>query len=200
MDNLKEAVLDDDSKRILAMLDPSITKRCIICNKKIKSDALHDIYALYYDDQPMLLFHCPSKRCQSEIQKFVYWETEKLESKYLDISKSKMQCVECQETITSKPKCVRSGFDGVPSSMFSILCSENCARKTIKTVKAVGKDLKEHNVIKEVQLRCSGCAKFGIKYMKCGQCKLYYYCSKDCQRTHWKAGHKEQCNEFVAKK
>lgn len=30
---------------------------------------------------------------------------------------------------------------------------------------------------------------------RCGRCKLVYYCSKDCQKLHWKAGHKEVCGD-----
>jgi len=28
---------------------------------------------------------------------------------------------------------------------------------------------------------------------KCGQCKLVYYCGKECQTKHWKEGHKKDC-------
>ena len=31
------------------------------------------------------------------------------------------------------------------------------------------------------------------KILKCGRCLLAVYCSQQCQRRHWKAGHKEQC-------
>lgn len=29
--------------------------------------------------------------------------------------------------------------------------------------------------------------------MKCSRCKRAQYCSKDCQRQHWKQGHKSEC-------
>ena len=29
---------------------------------------------------------------------------------------------------------------------------------------------------------------------KCSQCKHAHYCSKECQVTHWKAGHKAECS------
>ena len=31
------------------------------------------------------------------------------------------------------------------------------------------------------------------KHRPCGCCKLTYYCSKGCQRIHWKEGHKKNC-------
>jgi hypothetical protein len=32
-----------------------------------------------------------------------------------------------------------------------------------------------------------------IKLLTCGQCRLIKYCSRDCQRAHWKKAHREQC-------
>ena len=30
--------------------------------------------------------------------------------------------------------------------------------------------------------------------LKCGACKKVFYCSKECQKTHWKqGGHREEC-------
>ena len=35
----------------------------------------------------------------------------------------------------------------------------------------------------------------------CGFCKRLLYCSRECQRTHWKAGHRQACSrEFATKK
>ena len=34
----------------------------------------------------------------------------------------------------------------------------------------------------------------GILHHKpCGKCKITFYCGSECQRTHWKAGHKKNC-------
>ena len=29
----------------------------------------------------------------------------------------------------------------------------------------------------------------------CSRCKSVFYCSRDCQRSHWKAGHKKVCKK-----
>jgi MYND finger len=36
--------------------------------------------------------------------------------------------------------------------------------------------------------------------MKCGKCQQIKYCSKECQREHWKKAHKKQCCKKVEKK
>ena len=33
----------------------------------------------------------------------------------------------------------------------------------------------------------------GVAILKCARCGLVDYCSKDCQRAHWKANHKSFC-------
>ena len=38
---------------------------------------------------------------------------------------------------------------------------------------------------------CHQCGKASVS--KCSRCKQYRYCGRDCQRAHWKAGHKKEC-------
>jgi len=50
-----------------------------------------------------------------------------------------------------------------------------------------------------VDSKCSNCGpcadhKFTLL---CGRCGSVKYCSKVCQRAHWKGGHKEQCDKLV---
>ena len=39
---------------------------------------------------------------------------------------------------------------------------------------------------------CAYCETSGAK-LTCGACKAAHYCSKACQKQHWKNGHKERC-------
>lgn len=42
--------------------------------------------------------------------------------------------------------------------------------------------------------RCQGCFESSNKRrLKCSKCHVATYCSKECQRTHWKLIHKQQC-------
>ncbi|KAK1417871.1 hypothetical protein QVD17_27005 [Tagetes erecta] len=41
---------------------------------------------------------------------------------------------------------------------------------------------------------CVVCASSTTK--QCSRCKLVRYCSESCQKSHWKSGHKEKCEEF----
>jgi hypothetical protein len=45
--------------------------------------------------------------------------------------------------------------------------------------------------------RCTGLN--GTTLMSCARCHIALYCSVDCQTHDWRAGHKPQCKQFVAK-
>lgn len=49
------------------------------------------------------------------------------------------------------------------------------------------------NADMSVTVRCSFCGQRSPDLLRCNRCKEVYYCSKDCQRGHWRAGHREQC-------
>ena len=42
-------------------------------------------------------------------------------------------------------------------------------------------------------LRCQGCGSLSEDLKKCSRCKKVSYCSRECQKGHWKV-HKKQCN------
>jgi hypothetical protein len=41
---------------------------------------------------------------------------------------------------------------------------------------------------------CAQCSTSGASLLKCAFCKAVYYCSQQCQRTHWQASHKQACS------
>ncbi|PRW50838.1 ubiquitin carboxyl-terminal hydrolase 18-like [Chlorella sorokiniana] len=47
--------------------------------------------------------------------------------------------------------------------------------------------------------RCSGCGRRSGEVKRCGRCKTAVYCSVECQRSHWAAGHKHECAQLAAK-
>lgn len=44
---------------------------------------------------------------------------------------------------------------------------------------------------------CTNVEKVFREFNKCGRCKKVYYCSKECQRVHWKSGHRLECKRRV---
>lgn len=44
---------------------------------------------------------------------------------------------------------------------------------------------------------CSFCGEESPDLLKCSRCKEMYYCSRDCQRGHWREGHREDCKEEI---
>ena len=40
---------------------------------------------------------------------------------------------------------------------------------------------------------CECCGTLGTGYDLCGRCKRVHYCSRACQRAHWRSSHKHAC-------
>ncbi len=49
-----------------------------------------------------------------------------------------------------------------------------------------------------VVTKCAQCGATRDKMKRCGQCKRVYYCDAECQRAHWRACHKAECNSSSA--
>ncbi|KZW01903.1 hypothetical protein EXIGLDRAFT_829805 [Exidia glandulosa HHB12029] len=51
--------------------------------------------------------------------------------------------------------------------------------------------------------RCAVCEQAAAedgRLLRCSQCRTVAYCSKECQKTDWKRGHKLECGNFLASK
>ncbi|GIL93195.1 hypothetical protein Vretimale_8213 [Volvox reticuliferus] len=44
---------------------------------------------------------------------------------------------------------------------------------------------------------CTSCKKLFQTVMACGKCKQVWYCGRDCQMAHWRAGHRKECALLV---
>jgi hypothetical protein len=54
---------------------------------------------------------------------------------------------------------------------------------------------------RELNRACSGCGAASIPSTPlkiCNRCKLSFYCSVECQKSHWGKGHKEDCDMFAS--
>jgi hypothetical protein len=49
--------------------------------------------------------------------------------------------------------------------------------------------------IKFISGRCRVCKKVGPT-TTCSKCTCAYYCGAECQRAHWKDGHKQECKKL----
>ena len=82
-----------------------------------------------------------------------------------------------------------TGFNSFPRALFWLEKSANAGHSSSKSLL---KELKAREAGK-----CSACdateASSGKKFLRCSRCKLYCYCSKNCQKISWNAGHKLDC-------
>jgi hypothetical protein len=61
-----------------------------------------------------------------------------------------------------------------------------------KKVEKVWPDMREANQVRADQC-CAQCQRIEIKLKACAGCNYLWYCSKACQKVHWKAGHRQDC-------
>lgn len=50
----------------------------------------------------------------------------------------------------------------------------------------------QSNFVPPIRVRCAQCWKFPRHALKCAECLMTEYCSRECQRLHWKE-HKKVC-------
>ena len=57
------------------------------------------------------------------------------------------------------------------------------------------KDMKKIGLCCNPQCKLPGNVAERTSMLCCSRCRLEYYCSRECQAAHWRAGHKEACEE-----
>ena len=89
--------------------------------------------------------------------------------------------------------CSKEGAKRCSKCKLQYYCSKECQQSDWKNHKAVCREgYSEETSVAELQEACSVCSKKGSK--KCSNCKLQFYCSKQCQKKDWK-NHKAICKE-----
>lgn len=78
----------------------------------------------------------------------------------------------------------------------TLCCSIDCAHKvSLERAKKMDKEDVARGSTDAVLRMCGNmkCKVVNEKMLKCGKCKLFYYCSKECQKMDWKEFHKDDC-------
>ena len=69
-------------------------------------------------------------------------------------------------------------------------------RKSIAAGHEGAKDIR-NNIESMEEGKCTACGvtekSSGKKFLRCGRCRIYWFCSKECQVAAWNAGHKVDC-------
>jgi hypothetical protein len=86
--------------------------------------------------------------------------------------------------------------------------NENCTKLKKMTPKELGElgelvEIHKHNrnilqqkiITTGTQMTCGDCGSTNNDVQKCSDCKVQYYCNKNCQVSHWSL-HKDQCKEI----
>jgi hypothetical protein len=76
----------------------------------------------------------------------------------------------------------RVDVDGVPGLIFRMNKKSGCVELRVFAV----------SYLKHACVTCSKPAR-----QKCSKCQEAYYCSYECQKADWKAGHKTECAEVI---
>ncbi|KAL1659612.1 hypothetical protein GGF50DRAFT_119712 [Schizophyllum commune] len=74
-------------------------------------------------------------------------------------------------------------------------CLDRSQKKLARQDRATRKTLERKH--KSSCALCEDGPPEGTPMFTCSLCKSIYYCSKQCQRSHWKGGHKEECSAFA---
>lgn len=86
------------------------------------------------------------------------------------------------------------GYSPLPEALFWYRRSDKAQRPDADCPFAI--------MEQQIRQQCANCqiTLESERKMCCVECKAAYYCSRDCQITHWKAGHKKDCVKKLKKK
>ncbi|CAH1262065.1 Hypp2499 [Branchiostoma lanceolatum] len=95
-------------------------------------------------------------------------------------------------------------WEGGPSTKQLVqLLGDTLNSKNLKHTSFAGMDPEERNEMirrEAVHFICGYCKRvpdYLEKFGKCASCRRAHYCSKECQRKHWREGHKEECPKLL---
>ena len=83
--------------------------------------------------------------------------------------------------------------------LFEAICR---TKNALKIIKESDEDFtKFKDFIETSKTVCGGCGAKDNKtnLLTCGRCKVIFYCNINCQKKHWKGGHKQECKELEKK-
>jgi hypothetical protein len=119
-----------------------------------------------------------------------------LRSRFFDATRI-LQAPDVGGVVAGEVECTAGGVE-----LLRILLSKNRARLDPDYVKSREALLHQDincsvlspipSVLPKVQ-KCARCGVVAEKLKRCGQCLAVTYCGADCQKIHWKAAHKAEC-------
>lgn len=158
---------------------------CAICDGKIQDNKSGEIFSTFDKSTNTTLYLpcCNNEHCAAKIRNVIRNGDQ---SGWLGGT-----CLNCDAKIVDLYCISNRSIDKDSFKVTYVTCSLKCCQDSTKALKST---------IKTKSFKCKNCGISGTSHMRCGQCRIYRYCSKDCQKKHWKAGHKEECQLFTAKK
>ncbi|XP_078665267.1 uncharacterized protein LOC144907777 [Branchiostoma floridae x Branchiostoma belcheri] len=114
-----------------------------------------------------------------------------------------MAACTCYKVDTAR-RLIELGARADLTDVYNQTAKECCAESELDVGRGKEYDRERKEILKMLQetlqtglLRCCNptCGKAGYwsTLKLCAQCKLTRYCSRDCQKQHWSAGHKKSC-------
>lgn len=129
--------------------------------------------------------------CGQRIKHNAKWEIDS----YINIQKQGTLQLFCSEQCKNKQS--KESLCGKCGEAKATISCQKCKIANYCSQDCQSKDLERHSTTcKQLTARftCSNCEKMSAKELShCAGCYKTYYCSTQCQKEHWKKGHKSEC-------